>query len=103
MWILCLNDMRAPQVEILRPVCRAETREQLDDFIERERVASYSDGHWNKNYRRGGPLEWFNPPWDFEAGRHFVNVGTRQQAAEMAMAAYDEQVMSVPEIAAMAA
>lgn len=65
MWILQLNDMRSHKIEMSTTVCRAETKEELETFLERERVDSYKDDMWSKGYRKGGPLEWYNPPWDF--------------------------------------
>lgn len=62
MYILELNDMRMPQVEMKKIVCAAETRAELADLLRSERVPHYSDGQWNKCYRKGGPLEWCNPP-----------------------------------------
>lgn len=63
-WILQLNDMRYPKSEYLKPVCRADTAEEILALIERETVPTYRDGHWQKSFRAGGPLEWFNPPYD---------------------------------------
>lgn len=93
MWVLCLNDMRASQVEILHPVARAETREALEALIQREKVEGYKDGQWGKSYRQGGPLEWCNPPWDFESYRHFIDVGTREDAVRAAADRWEQQVM----------
>lgn len=75
-YILWLNDMRASKVEHLEPVCWAETREGIDDLLTREKVEQYSDpmaggGFWGKGYRKGGPLEWFNPPFDHRHIREF--------------------------------
>ena len=66
MWMLSLNDMRHSKSEELTNVAYAETKEELIDFLSREKVESYSiedgDKTWGKEYRQGGPLEWFNPP-----------------------------------------
>jgi hypothetical protein len=96
MWVLCLNDMRASQVEILSPVTRAETREALQALLDREKVEPYKDGPWGKSYRSGGPLEWFNPPWDHDSHRHFINVGTREDAARQAAEQWEAQIMCLP-------
>lgn len=65
-WILLLNDMRSPKSEFLQPVAQASSREELTNFLMRERVTGYPDATatniWHKVHRRGGPLEWFNPP-----------------------------------------
>ncbi len=64
MWILQLNDMRDARVEWMTPVCWADTRQELEAFIERQKVETYKDGTWAKSFRQGGPLEWFNLPYD---------------------------------------
>lgn len=48
MFVLQLNDMRSPKFEMTTAVARADTREALEQFVERERIASYSDGKWHK-------------------------------------------------------
>lgn len=80
-WILQLNDMRHPKSEILTIVARAETKEELETFLGREKVVTYKDEQWNKAYRQGGPLEWFNPP--FAQDPTFVDYGLPQLRAEM--------------------
>lgn len=98
-WVLCLNDMRSAQVENIRPVCRAETKERLVAYLESEAVpGGYQDGQWSKAFRAGGPLEWFNPPWDFEDSRHFQDAGTVEQWAADAAQRYVDQVLSIPEL-----
>lgn len=94
MWILQLNDMRSPKIEILTTVCRAETREELEALIARERVEFYRDGPWGKQFRRGGILEWFNPPYHFD--RPFVDIGTREEWAAQAARNYDRDVGLLP-------
>ncbi len=89
MWVLMLNDMRSSKAEILEAVAKAETKEQLEAFIERERVEPYSDPienpredtayaafpkSWGKTFRKGGPLEWYNPPFRSYIERHFIDV-----------------------------
>lgn len=73
MWSLLLNDMRSPKVEMLMPAARATTCEELLDLLVAEKVEPYTDSPWRKTYRCGGPLEWFNPPEEFEEGHHFVS------------------------------
>lgn len=68
-WVLLLNDMRSPKVEIQTAVVKAETREELEVFLQSERVEPYrTDDRWGKCFRQGGPLEWFNLPWPEEGG-----------------------------------
>ncbi len=62
MYLLKLNDMRSPQVEIMQPIGIFESLDQIHRFLHAEEVSAYKDGQWNKRYRQGGPLEWFNPP-----------------------------------------
>lgn len=68
-FILVLNDMRSSQVQVSTNVCRADTKEELQALLDKEKVEPYTDidagnYHWQKFYRKGGPLEWFNqaPP-----------------------------------------
>jgi len=91
--------MRSPKIEYLNNVCRAETKEALKAFIEREKVEGYSDGEaensfnrkWGKSFRKGGPLEWFNPPLDFQEGAHFVRVMTLEETLQRTRENYQEQ------------
>jgi hypothetical protein len=114
MFILYLNPMRS-NAENMVAVAKARTREELEAFVARERVESYSDveneahpegtesngyyrpGTWNKCFRKGGPLEWYNPPevvWDPPAVR---DVGTREDAMRRAGERFDEAMMSIPD------
>lgn len=88
MWILVLNDMRASNVENIRPVAKAETEELLLAFLEAEKVEGYQDGQWAKVFRQGGPLEWYNPPWD--GSRHFQDIGTEDDWAMQSRQKYQE-------------
>lgn len=72
-WVLYLNDMRDSHIEDFEPVLRASSREELEAVLLREKVEPYSEPgfgrygetNWAKSYRKGGPLEWFNPPDNF--------------------------------------
>jgi hypothetical protein len=97
MWVLLLNDMRAANIENIQPVCIAETKQELLNLLEAERVERYTtDNRWGKTYRQGGPLEWMNPPWDHEDHLHFQDVGTSEDWAESACRDYQERVLSLP-------
>lgn len=78
MWILLLNDMRFPKIEMRQAVARAPTREDLVAWIEREKVEGYREPrdqhrHWGKSFRKGGLLEWYNSPYEFQFDDHFVD------------------------------
>lgn len=102
MWVLVLNPMRG-RFEESNPVARAITKEELEAFVARERVEPYSDEgrdhSWSKTFRRGGPLEWFNPPalGDDSMGRGFVDVGTAEDWAVRARMRFEEQILSLPD------
>ena len=96
MWVLVLNDMRASNVENTQPRFRADTKEQLIALLETEKVDPYRDDQWGKNYRKGGSLEWMNPPWSAEEGEHLVNVGNEDSWAAGARQRYQQEVMSIP-------
>jgi hypothetical protein len=94
MWILALNDMRSPQIEIMTNICRADTEEELRALVEREKVAPYKDGHWRKIYRKGGPLEWFNAPSQFDT--NFYCAIEREELVRRAENEWDSAVGSLP-------
>jgi hypothetical protein len=111
MFILQLNDMRGP-FEKLTPIARATTAEDLFAIMDREKVDFYNDlgkpdhlsgagnGTWHKAFKRGGPLEWFNPPiGEVHANDlpYIMNIGTEDEWADMARRDYRERVMSLPE------
>lgn len=64
MFVLIMNDMREPNVENVRAVKVAENRQELVDFYFGELSESYNDGKWGKAFKKGGPLEWYNPVGD---------------------------------------
>ncbi len=63
-YVLLLNDMRAANIENGTAVYWCRTPEPLVQLLESEKVDPWQDGGWNKAFRQGGPLEWFNPPWE---------------------------------------
>lgn len=83
--------------ECLRAIARAETVEALKAFIESESVEPYSDddgenmcgGKLRKSFRKGGPLEYLNPPDREEC---IVDIGTAEDWANRARQRYYEQV-----------
>jgi len=98
MFVLVLNDMRASNVENIRPVYRAKTRKKLEEFLEQETVSGYRDGSWHKSFRKGGPLEWMNPPLEGSFSEcNFKNVGTQREWEEAARKEYNDQVLWLPE------
>ena len=97
MFVLILNDMRSSQIEIVNPRFRADTREELQQFLDREKVEKYTtDNHWGKSYRQGGPLEWYNEP--FSMDEYIVDMGTADSWAESARASYTAQITNLPTI-----
>jgi hypothetical protein len=100
MWILQLNDMRAPKIEMNTIVCKAETKEELQDLLVHELVEPYKEDKWGKTYRKGGPLEWYNPPFSFSGsfGAHLIDIGTEDSWAEDARMSYRESVSEIPDV-----
>lgn len=97
MWILQLNDMRSPKIERHTIICKAETKEELEEFLIHEQVEPYQDGQWGKCYRKDGPLEWYNPPFGGSMPVHLIDIGTEDSWAEDARLAYGECVSRVPD------
>ena len=96
MWILRLNDMRDPQVGILTPVARAETKEGLLNFLEREKTESYKEeDKWAKCFKSEGPLAWYNEPVGPD-DYHFVDVGTEKDWIRRSITEYRESVLPIP-------
>lgn len=62
LYALVLNPMSG-RAEEQRFVAASESRTELEAYWNAEKVEPYSDGQWRRNYRAGGPLEWFNPPF----------------------------------------
>jgi hypothetical protein len=84
-WILFLNPMQG-RAENMEAVARASSREALVRLLESERVEPYTESTdmpaqspnthdtpwamqcnpttWHKSFRKGGPLEWYNPPME---------------------------------------
>lgn len=92
MWILSLSNMTGSKYEnSLQPVAWADTREELEALMERERVEPYKDDRFSKSFRKGGPLEWFNPPHlgddDFFGILYINNYGTREEKVQSAIQA----------------
>ncbi|HMJ57470.1 MAG TPA: hypothetical protein VK540_35610 [Polyangiaceae bacterium] len=99
MWVLQLNLMR-DRCESRTPLACATTREALERFVANERVEPYDEPGdsafggtttWRKVFRKGGTLEWFNPPEDarpfFEP---FVDIGTAEDWVAGALARFHE-------------
>ncbi len=42
-------------------------KDRLVKFYEDEIVESYDDDRFRKVFRKGGPLEWYNPLWTLES------------------------------------
>ncbi len=96
MWVLQLNDMRSPKIEILRPVARGETKEDLEALIESEKVERYQDGNWGKTFKKDGLLEWCNGPRK-NNDSHFVHVGDEETFIAKAREQFQTQIMVLPE------
>jgi len=58
---LVLNPMRG-RMEEQHLVAVADSRAELERLLTDERVPTYRDDNWQKCFRAGGHLEWFNPP-----------------------------------------
>lgn len=61
MFLLRMNDMRSTKSEIMTNVLASDSTDKIRDFVNMEVAeARYQDGQWDKVYRKGGPLEWYN-------------------------------------------
>ena len=57
---LNLNDIRNKTPESSSMALHSFTRKPIDDMLQAERVPLYVDGIYQKNFRKGSQLEWFN-------------------------------------------
>jgi len=96
--------MRSPKVEMLEPVAKAETREELVSFLAREEAPeSWRDGRWGKSFKKGSVLEWYNKPYSTDIDRCIVEVPSKedyaQQLYEAAKQDWEEKIGSIPNVA----
>jgi hypothetical protein len=64
MYALLLNDMRSPNIENIEVVRTAAAPDELIGWVTGQAAEQpWRDGHWNKFFRQGSELEWFNPPF----------------------------------------
>jgi hypothetical protein len=110
MWLLYLNPMQGNS-ENKALIGRAETKTELEQYLASERVEPYDDGEgegtveygrfipgtWHKVYRKGGPLEWYNPPeWSEGFFESLVDFGTKEDWLEATSRKWDSFVSQVP-------
>lgn len=106
MWVLELNPMRG-NTEDREAVALANTREELQAFLDREKVEPYfteaesSFGFgmqkFHKVFRQGGPLEWFNPPSEIHDGC-FINISTEDDWASNARERFRRLTLGIPRV-----
>lgn len=58
---LLLNNMQEAKIENLTVVKVSTDRDELVRFYNERLVEPYKDGKWNKTFRQGSELEWYNP------------------------------------------
>ena len=108
MFVLSLNMMRN-NAESVDAVAWAETAEELEAFMNREAVEPYSEpgpsgfGHgtqqFHKRFRKGGPLEWYNPPDGLWSG--IKDVGTLEGRLEGVRSDWELFRLSTPNAASL--
>ena len=97
MWVLQLKDMRNTRVgDPASPIARAETKEELEKFVERETVIMYYEEVYGKTFGKDSPLEWYIRPGK-DNDHEYINAGDADLWAERARADFEAQVMSLPE------
>lgn len=71
-WGLVLNPMRG-RTEAQQLIAVSDIKDEILAFWRAEKVEPYKDGEWQRAYRAGGPLEWYNPPWSEDVRDHHGN------------------------------
>lgn len=102
MWLLFLHDMRSDKPGEVKAVCRAESKVDLVNLICRETVAPYADfkdeypgggpGTWHKSFRKGGPLEWCDPPDPAYERGHYKHMQPVDDVVKQQVAAAAKQI-----------
>jgi len=110
MYMLALNDMRGAHVEQVQPIFRADTKEALKVFVGSQLVPPYEDVQarermdedgvmqvhdtysWSKIFRKGGPLEWCNPPDPTDDNENYILVREEDEFVRAVMVDYEKQV-----------
>jgi hypothetical protein len=77
MWLLRLNPMQC-RMEASEIVAWSEEKQGLESLLAREHAEPYREGQWYKVFRKGGPLEWFNPP-EGSRGPVFQDLGSLEE------------------------
>lgn len=95
MWMLRLNDMRSSNIENLQNICVAESKEELESFLKNQEAESYNDTGSNsihgssytyqKSYKKGGPLEWYNKPYEFQIDKHVFSLDQYREYCKQLM------------------
>lgn len=68
-----LNPMTG-STEARRLVACSDIRSEVEALLSGERCEPYRDENWHKVFRRGGLLEWFNPPGDIYDGTGIIEL-----------------------------
>jgi hypothetical protein len=92
--------MRSPKIEMMDAFARAESKEALVSFVNNEKTSPYGEEKWQKFFKKGGPLEWCNPPSIDEDS--YVDVGTYEKRVDMEIKKFtkwwNESVLGLNEV-----
>ena len=82
---------------MLTTVARAENIEDLMQFIAREKAPEvYQEDGFCKIFRKNGPLEWYNYPWN--DNESFVDIGTLEDWIAATKSNWEDMLQTIPEI-----
>lgn len=95
-YVLKLNDMRSPKIEMSETVAWSESKEALEKYLASEQVEPYEDGRWRKFYKTGGPLEWCNTPYS-GFGQGVQLFPTLDQMLDRAKVTYENHIAHLKE------
>lgn len=68
---LVLNRMTAPKIEHSEIVAFSYDKQKLIDWYNSEKTESWQDDQWRKSFKKGSPLEWFNPSFESLEQNHY--------------------------------
>ena len=88
--------MRSENVESMVDICLADTPADLVKFVQQELSPKpYKEESYRKVFKKGGPLEWFNPPVSADS---YIEVITEEKYVELKREEYRKYLSSLPRI-----
>lgn len=96
MFVLRLHDMRSDNQESLFDIGLSDNQENIIKFVTQELVSPYVEDNFNKVFKKGGPLEWYDLPKD--EAQSYLEIATEEAYIEFKRTEYKNYLNSLPKI-----